>query len=119
MHLNLSEAIDGRGIDDGTVQHFSLEDLFENNFEKENARVIREPNFWNSETFEESFVAEMPDPAKEMVEPELKDQKDQFFSSRIASISSIAVFLERSMFTLKNAQKFILKRHFQKNFLHR
>ncbi len=49
------------------------------NFEKENARVIHEPNFENSETFEESFVVEMPDPAKEMVEPELKDQNDQFF----------------------------------------
>ena len=78
MHLNLSEAIDGREIDDGTVQRFSLEDLFENNFEKENARVIHEPNFENSETFEESFVAEMPDPANEMVEPESKDQNDEF-----------------------------------------
>ncbi len=63
----------------GPVHHFSLEDLFENNFEKENARVIHEPNFENSETFEESFVVEMPDPAKEMVEPELKDQNDKFF----------------------------------------
>ena len=62
MHLNLSEAIDGGGIDDGPVQHFSLEDLFGKNFEKENARVIHEPNFENSETFEESFVEEMPDP---------------------------------------------------------
>ena len=79
MHLNLSETIDGGGIDDGPVQHFSLEDLFENNFEKENARVIHEPNFENSETFEESFVEEMPDPAKEMVEPESKDQNDKFF----------------------------------------
>ena len=40
-------------------------------------------------------------------------------SSRIASLSSIAVFLERSMFTLKNAQKFILKRNYLNNFLHR
>ena len=51
----------------------------EKNIEKENARVIHEPNFENSETFEESFVEEMPDPAKEMVEPESKDQNDQFF----------------------------------------
>ena len=80
MHLNLSEAIDGGGIDDGPVQHFSLEDLLgQKNLEKYNARVIHEPNFENSETFEESFVAEMPDPAKEMVEPESKDQNDQFF----------------------------------------
>ena len=84
------------------------------NFEKENARVIHEPNFENSETFEESFVVEMPDPAKEMVEPESKDRNDQFFPSRIASLSSIAIFLERSMFTLNNAQKFILKRNFPK-----
>ena len=66
---------------------------------KENARVIHEPNFENSETFEESFVAEMPDPANEMVEPESKDQNDQFFSGRIASLSSKAVFLVKSMFT--------------------
>ncbi len=80
MHLNLSEAIDGGGIDDGPVQHFSLEDLFETkNLEKENARVVHEPNFENSETFEDSFVAEMPDPAKAMVELVPKDRNDHFF----------------------------------------
>ncbi len=51
----------------------------EKNLEKEKAIVIHEPNVENSETFEESFAEEMPDPAIEMVEPESKDQNDKFF----------------------------------------
>ena len=92
MHFKLSET-----IGDGPLNYISLEDLYENKIEIKNAEFLPEPNFLNFETFEnesfeeffieeyfenepfeESIIEELPDPDM-IVEPEHKDQNDQFF----------------------------------------
>ena len=78
MHFKLSET-----IGDGPLNYISLEDLYDKNFEIKNAEFLPEPHFLNlktfeNESFEESIIEELPDPAM-MVEPEHKDQIDQPF----------------------------------------